>query len=168
MCQTSSFFNIWTSTGASSGTHRIRLSEITLSEVEYLYIWHIWGLVPASPSPNNQADETHNDKCNWIIFKCLFHIGSWIQSETSYFDPRLSKRTSPSLKSMKFCHRFQQCHDLTSRALPFIFLNATFISDVPSKFLESFTAVTSCLLWVEEVSVRLGGVQPRKARSGLC
>lgn len=58
--------------------------------------------------------------------------------QTSSFDPRLSKGTNPSLKSIKFCHRFQGFHNFTWRAFLFIFLNAPFTLAVPSKFLERF------------------------------
>lgn len=91
-----------------------------------------------SPFSNNQAANINYDKCNWIVFKCLFHIGNWIKLQTSCFNPRLSKGTNPSLKSIKFCHRFQQYHNFTSEALLCIFLNAPFTLAVPSKFLERF------------------------------
>lgn len=58
--------------------------------------------------------------------------------QTSYFDPRLSKGTNPSLKSIKFCHRFQGFHNFTCRAFLFIFLNAPFTLAIPSEFLKRF------------------------------
>lgn len=138
LCVKEVFFNTLTSIGASSGTYKTQLSDISLSEVEYLNIWCFSFLVSASSFPNNQAANINYDKCNWIIFKCLFHIGNWIKWQTFHFYPRLSKGTNPSLKSMKFCHRFQLYHNFTSEALLFIFLNAPFTLTVPSKFLERF------------------------------
>lgn len=138
LCVKEAFFNTSPSAGASSGTYKTQLSDNSLSEVEYLNIWCFSFPVSASPFSNNQAANINYDKCNWIVFKCLFHIGNWIKLQTSYFDPRLSKGTNPLLKSMKFCHRFQQYHNFTSEALLCIFLNAPFTLAVPSKFLERF------------------------------
>lgn len=62
-----------------------------LSEVEYLNIWCFSFPVSVSPFSNNQAANINYDKCNWIVFKCLFHIGNWIKLQTSILIPDFLK-----------------------------------------------------------------------------
>lgn len=78
------------------------------------------------------------------FFKNVFFISNinWIGTQTSHFDCRFPKGASPSMKSVKFCHRFQQWHNCTFRVLFFIFLNAPFTLAVLNFWNGLITAVS--------------------------